>query len=459
MANRYPLTLSTNNTQIQELNSADELVVGKKLILDTTTVDSAICDANGSPVLSLPTTVATPTGYARISNANGALPTVLIQAVGTTNTNLNLDRLGTGNVQIRGQNIILGGQLSTASSFSTSTAASLTLALSSAAATTATIPSGTVTLVDLSSSQTLSSKTLSSPTLTTPRFATGGSIADANGNELILFPATVASAVNEITISNAATTGAPSISSTGTDANINLNLNAKGSGNVVISAGTTFVPAAGTTTKVPLLIPSGVNVTTQQAGAIEYDGNIFYATPNTSVGRSSLTTGIYTTGGGVALTIGAESTNQLLFPAANDTITLPIGVYYLVLGITVTRGTTSTVSAALRVSLGGGGTAIGTFHGTAMGGTNNAGPVIITLQGTALSATSNITSASAVAGAVYVSKMEGIMRVTTAGTFSPRYSLSAIITGGTTTNPSVHNRLILQELNSVGGAAALGNWA
>lgn len=72
-----------------------------------------------------------------------------------------------------------------------------------------------------------------SPTLTTPRLTSAGSINDANGNEIILTPATVASAVNEITVSNAATGNNPTISATGGDTNISLNLVSKGTGRVL----------------------------------------------------------------------------------------------------------------------------------------------------------------------------------------------------------------------------------
>ena len=76
------------------------------------------------------------------------------------------------------------------------------------------------------------SETLSNKTLTSPKFATAGEIDDANGAELIKFPTTVASAVNEVTISNAATGNKPTITATGDDTNITLNLVAKGSGTV-----------------------------------------------------------------------------------------------------------------------------------------------------------------------------------------------------------------------------------
>ena len=57
----------------------------------------------------------------------------------------------------------------------------------------------------------------------------GNFIGDENGLEQIKF-ATTASAVNELTVTNAATGNAPNISATGTDTNIDLNLTPKGIG-------------------------------------------------------------------------------------------------------------------------------------------------------------------------------------------------------------------------------------
>ncbi len=68
---------------------------------------------------------------------------------------------------------------------------------------------------------------------------------DANGNVLITYSAT-ASAVNQVTIANAATGNGPTISATGSDSNIDLNINAKGTGSVIInnfqSAPVTSIP-------------------------------------------------------------------------------------------------------------------------------------------------------------------------------------------------------------------------
>lgn len=67
----------------------------------------------------------------------------------------------------------------------------------------------------------------SSPAITTPKITT--SINDANGNEVIKTPAT-ASAVNEITVTNAATGNAVQVATTGGDTNIDLEINPKGTG-------------------------------------------------------------------------------------------------------------------------------------------------------------------------------------------------------------------------------------
>lgn len=73
-----------------------------------------------------------------------------------------------------------------------------------------------------------------SPSLITPKITT--SINDANGNEVIKTPAT-SSAINEITITNAAVGVPPTIGSTGGDSNIDLNLLPKGTGGVVFLDG------------------------------------------------------------------------------------------------------------------------------------------------------------------------------------------------------------------------------
>jgi hypothetical protein len=88
--------------------------------------------------------------------------------------------------------------------------------------------------------------TLTSKTLTAPKMSSTF-IADTNGNELISFPAPVTSAVNEITVTNAITSGKPTISATGGDTNVSLNLVSKGTGTVQAN-GIEIVGISGTQT-------------------------------------------------------------------------------------------------------------------------------------------------------------------------------------------------------------------
>jgi hypothetical protein len=76
--------------------------------------------------------------------------------------------------------------------------------------------------VTTTGTQTLTNKTLTSPKI-------GTSILDTNGNELALLTAT-GSAINEVTLANAAAGNNPSFAATGGDTNIGIDLKTKGSG-------------------------------------------------------------------------------------------------------------------------------------------------------------------------------------------------------------------------------------
>ena len=108
-------------------------------------------------------------------------------------------------------------------------------------------------------------------------------INDVNGNELLRVSATAA-AVNEVTLTNAAAGGAPSLSATGDDTNISLNLVAKGTG--VVQAG--GIPVATTTGAQTL---TNKTLTAPVISTISNTGTLTFPTStDTLVGRATTDT-------------------------------------------------------------------------------------------------------------------------------------------------------------------------
>jgi len=88
-------------------------------------------------------------------------------------------------------------------------------------------------------------QTLTNKTLTAPKIVSGGFIADAGGDENLVFTE-VGTPVNELRITNAATGAGPilaAISTSATDTNIDLNVNPLGTG--VLKSGASAVKIAG----------------------------------------------------------------------------------------------------------------------------------------------------------------------------------------------------------------------
>lgn len=121
----------------------------------------------------------------------------------------------------------------------------------------------TGTLATLSGSETLSGKTL-----TAPKIASTGFIADANGNEQIVF-VTTASAVNEFTITNAATGNPPELKASGSNTDISIKITPKGAGTTIFGGTTAQIAFGGVTASDGLLQFNGSSIRclTGNAGA------------------------------------------------------------------------------------------------------------------------------------------------------------------------------------------------
>ena len=265
---------------------------------------------------------------------------------------------------------------------------------------------------------------------------------------------------NLLLSTNAGTNSGNIVIVQGTNGNIDITTNGTGVTNI-----TRALLAAGTATAstAPLKMTSGTNLTAAEAGAVEYDGTTLTFTPSTNYGRAAIPATVYTSGVGTSLTPTAtgEATAQALFPAAGDTITLPIGTYHITLVATITRGATSVTSATARINFGGGGTAVGSFTGTAVSSVAAAGATSqFMFSAAALTVDNVVSAANALAAGVYNIMITGILRITTAGTFIPKYSLSAnLASASTATAPSSMNYLMIQSVGTSGTAAATGGWA
>lgn len=143
-------------------------------------------------------------------------------------SDLTADRILTITTGDAARTVTLGGDITTTGALITVGDDSLTF--TTGGATDVTLPT-TGTLATLAGAETFTNKTL-----TAPKIATGGIIADAGGDEYMLFTES-ATPVNYIGITSADTGVAPMITAGGSDDNIDLMLHGKGTGNVVLTDG------------------------------------------------------------------------------------------------------------------------------------------------------------------------------------------------------------------------------
>ena len=158
-----------------------------------------------------------------------------------------------------------------------------------------------------------STTTFTNKTFTAPKYADGGFVADANGNENLVW-GTTGSAVNEFKIANAATGSGPTLTSQGGDDNVDVNITPKGTGNVVLAGDTVAVGDSGAAATLTSNGAGTLTVTTGGATDLVLSTNT-----GTNSGTVTITDGV---NGNIAVTpngSGAILLDGLSWPTADGT--------------------------------------------------------------------------------------------------------------------------------------------
>lgn len=200
-------------------------------------------------------------------------------------------------------------------------------------------------------------------------------------------------------------------------------------------AGGTLITAAGTATVAPIVMQSGTNLTTPAAGAIEYDGNIFYGTHAADKRGVVPLHQIASLNAGRTLT--STTAQQAIFAAGYDALTVVAGTTYRFSALIHLSGMSAT-SGNFTFSLLGAGTAVINSAKWVAHGLDSTTPTTAAAGGSSLGSSATgagniVTAGTGTAVAVY---LDGIFRVNPSGggTIIPSVGLTTAAAATAETN-------------------------
>ena len=211
------------------------------------------------------------------------------------------------------------------------------------------------------------------------------------------------------------------------------------------------VLAAGTSSVAPLTLTSGTNLTTAAAGALEYDGNVFYSSPKAS--QRGVSPSIIFAANTADLTGANNANSQPIFNTAYDTLTVAASTtYYFELFLSVTNGATTCTKA---LDLNDGTATFTAIRYSAISQNTAVNTTGITLSGIHIdTAASTIILATGTTS--WWIKANGIIRFNGAGTFIPKFAFSANPTGTVLIKRESYIILIPLGTDAV---ASVGQWS
>lgn len=211
--------------------------------------------------------------------------------------------------------------------------------------------------------------------------------------------------------------------------------------------------AAGTASVAPITLTSGTNLTVPAAGALEYDGSVFYATPVASSRHVNVCEQFATTGA-TPKALAADNSLQAVFDTANDVLTLAASttyffeaLYYINTGTTThTTATAFTASSAF--------TSIrywAELWSTTAVTISTTAPSVLDV----VASTATVLNATSTAPRTTI-RIKGVVRTNAASTITPQVQFSANPTG---TNEVATNSFFRISPVGTNVVAAVGNWA
>ena len=211
--------------------------------------------------------------------------------------------------------------------------------------------------------------------------------------------------------------------------------------------------AAGSSSLAPLKYQPGSNLSAAEAGAVEYDGSVFYSTP----GGRGVSPSMMFCRLNSALTGANTTVAQSLFGVG---VTLAANtVYAFELNFIVSKAL-GTTSHTFGIGFGGTATVNNILYNGVVNGSNTTPPALLTSTASVVATTaSNYTVSGSTTSSVFlrVFRLSGTVSINAGGTFIPQYQLSASPGGAYSTLAGSH--IAIWPIGAAGATTAVGPWS